>query len=67
MIALRPPLPAALIAAAALSSASGAFDLRTGNSFPDLPLPVAGQEAGELMSVADFEGRKLVLHLFASW
>ena len=36
-----------------------------GEPFPDLLLPDA--ETGRPTSLADFRGRKLVLHVFASW
>jgi len=36
-----------------------------GQPFPDLLLPDA--ETGRATSVADYRGRKLVLHVFASW
>ncbi len=40
-------------------------EIAVGKPFPVLALPSA--EDGEPMSVADFRGEKLVLHVFASW
>ena len=39
------------------------FDV--GRSFPDLLLPHSTD--GRPISIADFRGRKLILHVFASW
>jgi hypothetical protein len=36
-----------------------------GTSFPTLSLP--SLEDGRPASIADFRGRKLILHIFASW
>jgi len=36
-----------------------------GKSFPDLTLP--SLEDGSPTSIADFRGKKLLLHVFASW
>lgn len=52
-----------------LSTAS-AFELRPGQPFPEIPLPTvrAGKAEPEaLMSLQDFRGQKLMLHVFASW
>jgi hypothetical protein len=40
-------------------------ELRVGESFPDLRLPSAG--SGGALSIADFAGERLVLHIWASW
>lgn len=58
-----------LTALLTLSTAS-AFELRPGQPFPEILLPTvrAGKaEAGALMSLQDFRGQKLMLHVFASW
>ena len=39
--------------------------LEVGQPFPDLALPSVSD--GTPMSIADFRGRKVVLHVFASW
>ena len=46
-------------------SPSTAAALEVGQPFPDLVLPAL--EDGRPTSLADFRGRKLVLHVFASW
>lgn len=38
---------------------------RVGEPFPAISLPTL--EDGELRSIADFRGRKVILHVFASW
>ena len=38
---------------------------QTGAPFPDLPLPAL--DGTSAFSVGDVSGRKLVLHVFASW
>ena len=40
-------------------------DLSVGNPFPDLVLP--SLDGGRAMSIADFRGKKVILHVFASW
>ena len=39
--------------------------IEVGQPFPDIALPSAAD--GERMSIADFRGSKVVLHVFASW
>lgn len=39
--------------------------LEVGRPFPLLDLPAA--EDGRPLSLADFRGRKIILHVFASW
>jgi hypothetical protein len=39
--------------------------LDTGSPFPVIPLP--DSRSGELRSIADFRGEKLMLQIFASW
>ena len=43
----------------------GAFSLKTGTNFPDIQFPPI--EGGEAVGVSSFAGKKLILHLFASW
>ena len=53
----------------AVSPAARAADppvIEVGKPFPILPLPLVG-DPGTHRSLEDFRGRKLVLHLFASW
>jgi hypothetical protein len=55
-------------AASAVLSApafAGQSDLRPGRAFPQLFLP--SLDGKGLRSVASFRGKKLVLHVFASW
>ena len=40
--------------------------LEVGKPFPVLRLPLADQD-GKSASIMDYRGRKLMLHLFASW
>lgn len=63
----------ALAAATAAASAgsvsidvgqSAAPSIEVGEPFPDITLPTLD---GEAMSIADFRGQKVVLHVFASW
>jgi hypothetical protein len=54
----------------ALSAGSGAEPnavgrIRVGEPFPDLFLPAL--EDGRPRSIQEFRGRKLALHVFASW
>lgn len=67
-----PLIQAARIAAgglilALLAAPLGAreFKMETGQPFPTIYLPTLA--GGELRSVASFRGKKLVLHIFASW
>lgn len=36
-------------------------------ALPEIALPVAGGDAGRLVSLADLKGEKYILHVFASW
>ena len=60
----------AIFLAISMSPASGAGkpfpQLEVGTPFPMLQLPLAGQD-GKSSSIMDYRGRKLMLHLFASW
>jgi len=46
-------------------SDSGPYLLEVGRPFPPLVLPAAAD--GRPLSLADFRGRKTILHVFASW
>jgi len=39
--------------------------LRVNEPFPDLTLP--SLDGGKPLSISDFRGKKVVLHVFASW
>ena len=45
--------------------ASQAVEIREGQPFPEIPLPAMSD--GSALSIADFRGRKVALHVFASW
>ena len=48
------------------SSASGqSTQFEVGQPFPNIALP--SLEEGRPTSIADFRGKKLILHVFASW
>ena len=61
----RPILLSCLVFGMGVSLARGGISLNEGEPLPDFKLPAAGD--GKLMSVSDFRGSKLMLHLFASW
>ncbi len=42
-----------------------AYELKVGEPFPTLTLP--SLQDGRPLSVADFRGEKLILHIWASW
>lgn len=50
--------------AAAQANPTG-LAFRVGDRFPEVVLPSA--DDGRPMSLADFRGKKLILHIFASW
>ena len=54
-----------LIAGTAARAQLPSSGFEVGQPFPDLVLPSA--EDGRPMSLADFRGQKLILHIFASW
>ena len=56
-------LPA--LAAAATVGSSAADDLHPGKLLPDIALPSIAD--GERVALRDHHGKKLMLHLFASW
>jgi hypothetical protein len=55
-----------VLGAASLAPAQlPAQPFEVGRPFPDIVLPSA--DDGTPMSIADFRGKRLVLHVFASW
>ncbi|MHC4943602.1 MAG: hypothetical protein ACYTG7_11350 [Planctomycetota bacterium] len=54
----------ALAAIAPAGSLPAEMKLKEGRAFPGLSLPTT---EGERLSIHDFEGRKVILHIFASW
>jgi len=48
-----------------VTPAGASADLKEGQVFPTLPLP--SLDGGAALSIADFRGRKVALHVFASW
>jgi hypothetical protein len=48
-----------------VTEATAASRIEEGRPFPDLTLPAL--DDGRPLSVSDFRGRKVVLHVFASW
>ena len=59
-------LPAATLACAVtVAPAAPSLPFEVGAPFPDIVLP--SLEDGRPTTVADFAGRKLALHVFASW
>ena len=57
--------PCLLILALAFPAFAGSNELVVGQPFPHIALPLL--DDGRPVSVSDFRGRKLVLHVFASW
>ncbi len=57
------------LAVASIASTPAAAEetdpFEVGRPFPDLALPAA--EDGRKLSIRDFRGEKLILHVFASW
>ncbi len=53
------------LAATCAALSAGAATIEVGRPFPDLALPAA--DDGRRLSIADFRGSKVVLHVFASW
>ncbi len=56
---------AALLAISGMAAQAEPPKIELGKPFPDLLLP--SMEDGSPTSIADFRGRKLILHVFASW
>jgi hypothetical protein len=57
--------PCILTLALAAPAFAGSNDLVVGQPFPRIALP--SLDDGRPVSIGDFRGRKLVLHVFASW
>jgi len=47
------------------ASAQSAYRIQVGEPFPDLLLP--SLDDGKPLSVSNFRGEKVILHVFASW
>ena len=47
-----------------MSAAQAQSTIAVGQPFPDLALPTLD---GEVRSISDYRGTKVVLHVFASW
>jgi hypothetical protein len=58
-------IAAGLLLAAPASAQRGMGLIRMNEPFPELTLP--SLKDGSPASLADFRGRKVVLHVFASW
>ena len=56
---------ALVLTSMAAGAAAQPHGFRVGEPVPDLVLPSA--EDGSPLSLADYRGEKLVLHVFASW
>jgi len=54
-----------LTLALAAPAVAGEGKLAVGHPFPDLTLPTL--QDGQPVSLRDFRGQKLILHIFASW
>ena len=54
-----------VLAGAASATQAASVELKVGRSFPNMVLPslVDGRPA----SISQFKGKKLILHIFASW
>ncbi|MFQ5430660.1 MAG: TlpA family protein disulfide reductase, partial [Phycisphaerae bacterium] len=60
----RVPLIVAFSSAVFALRPASAAPLEVGQRFPDLVLPSL---AGEPLSISSFRGKKLIVHIFASW
>jgi hypothetical protein len=60
-LAADPPRPAPQAIAAQLPP----IPFKVGEPFPAIPLPAA--DDGRKVSIADFRGQRLIVHVFASW
>ena len=58
-------MTAVAISVAGGSAFAASPDLTVGKPFPNLVLPAL--DGGRAMSIADFRGKKVILHVFASW
>ncbi|MEM7354101.1 MAG: hypothetical protein AAF657_25080 [Acidobacteriota bacterium] len=58
------PEPADAVATEAVATAP-AVGFEVGNRFPEIVLP--SLEDGKPLSIASFRGRKVALHIWASW
>lgn len=60
---VAPPAPRGEVAAPALQGGPVRFEV--GKPFPEIALPSLND--GALTSLAAFRGKKIILHVFASW
>ncbi len=60
-LAADPPRPTPLEIGARLPP----IPFKVGEPFPTIPLPAA--DDGRKVSIADFRGQRLIVHVFASW
>lgn len=57
--------PVVILSLGCMAMTAGAANLEVGEPFPVLSLPSV--EDGAPVSVADYRGEKLLVHIFASW
>jgi cytochrome c biogenesis protein CcmG/thiol:disulfide interchange protein DsbE len=57
--------PLVILSLGSMAMTAGAANLEVGKPFPALSLPSV--EDGAPVSVADYRGEKLLVHIFASW
>ncbi len=62
---ILPLLMAAAVPSQASAQSSMPASLEVGMAFPTLSFP--SLDDGRPVSIADFRGQKLILHIFASW
>jgi hypothetical protein len=58
-------LSALLLGFCSMNAAEPAAAIGVGKPFPNIVLPTLNE--GRPMSIADFRGKKVLLHIFASW
>ncbi len=63
---IRATLLGAIVFAVALSAAAEDPLIDVGKPFPLIELPIVGKDR-QLTSIEPYRGRKLMVHLFASW
>lgn len=62
---MKPLAPIVLALASLGAAAQSVPGIEVGRPFPDLFLPSI--DDGRPVSIADFRGEKIILHVFASW
>ena len=58
-------LAALLLSATLVHGVAGGVEFKPGQPFPDIVLPRLAD--GKPGAISDFVGKKLILHIFASW